>query len=94
MLTKDSFPLTNIFLCYQTLETRKIIFTQDFSSKQKSLHFTSLMFHTKQLKLIYRELLRLKGNISKQFKSNLLVRLTSTSDHQQMPPEVHKNRTS
>ena len=34
MLTKNNFPLTNIFLCYQTLETRKTIFTQDFPSKQ------------------------------------------------------------
>ena len=34
MLTKDSFPLTHIFLCYQTLKIRKTIFTQSFTSKQ------------------------------------------------------------
>ena len=33
-LTKDSFPLTNFFLCYQTLEIWKTIFIEGFPVKQ------------------------------------------------------------
>ena len=33
-LTKDSFPLTNYFLCYQILDNMKTIFIESFPAKQ------------------------------------------------------------
>ena len=46
MFTRDSFPLTHLFLCYQILEnTKNYLYTIFFIKTNKALHLRYLMVY-------------------------------------------------